>query len=94
MKLLHDAGSITQTCNGTCDHVRYEAGADKRNYAVELRDAGGECISCGPKRFVAYDPIGLSARWRIEGRERLKVEVSESIGLGPARRVRDPMTIK
>lgn len=51
-------------------------------------------LPCGPKRFVAYDPTGLSARWRGEGRERLKVEVSESIGLGPARRVRDPITIK
>lgn len=93
VRIVHDGGALTQTCKGTCDDLEFRAWSDKEGYAVQVLDAEGRCLSCGPRRFVAYDPMGLSARWRIGGADGLKVTVEERIGGGPARTVSDPVSL-
>lgn len=55
-------------CNGACDDITFRASAGENAYRVRVLDSQGKCLICSPAQYVT---AGISARWRIDGRDRL-----------------------
>jgi hypothetical protein len=73
-------GSLTQTCRGACDDLRYQAHDDETDYEVRVLDASGACVACDRPRGIMGGYGGWSHRWVIAGQRPLKIVVSDRIG--------------
>jgi hypothetical protein len=76
-------GSLTQSCRGTCDDLRYRAHDDETDYEVRVLDANGTCVVCDQPRGIMGGYGAWSNRWVIGGRHPLKISVQDRIGSLP-----------
>jgi hypothetical protein len=76
-------GSLTQTCNGACDDLRYQANDDEADYEVRVLDSRGACLVCDQPRGVMGGYGAWSHRWVIGGVRPLKIIVTDRIGRFP-----------
>ena len=73
-------GALTQTCNGACDDLHYQAQDDENDYEVRVLDTRGGCIACDRPRGIMGGYGAWSHRWVISGARPLKITVSDRIG--------------
>ena len=76
-------GTLTQTCHGLCDDLRYQAHDDENDYEVRVLDPRGGCVACDQPRGAMGGYGAWSHRWRISGVHPLKIIVNERIGRLP-----------
>jgi hypothetical protein len=72
----NEHATLTQTCSGPCDDLRYEADSGDNVYRLSAYDAAGRCIACDEGQYVSGGYGAGLTRFTLSGAERLTVNHS------------------
>ncbi len=71
LAIISEVGAVTQTCNGVCDSLRFEADSAENVFRLEIRDLSGKCVLCDEGNYVHN---GTQVRWTVSGQEPLRLK--------------------
>lgn len=70
LAIISETGAVTQTCNGVCDSLRFEADSPDNVFRLEIRDLSGKCVLCDKGSYVSG---GSQVRWTVAGQPQLRL---------------------
>ena len=71
LAIISEIGAVTQTCNGVCDSLRFEADSPENVFRLEIRDFSGKCVLCDKGNYVSS---GSQVQWIVAGQPQLHLK--------------------
>ena len=71
LAIISEVGAVTQTCNGMCDSLRFEANSPDNVFRLEIRDRSGKCVLCDKGSYVTN---GSQVQWTVAGQPQLRLK--------------------
>ena len=71
LAIISEIGAVTQTCNGVCDSLRFEANSPDNVFRLEIRDLSGKCVLCDKGSYVTN---GQQVQWTVAGQPQLRLK--------------------
>lgn len=71
LAIISEIGAVTQTCNGVCDSLRFEADSPDNVFRLEIRDLSGKCVLCDEGSYVTN---GQQVQWIVAGQPQLHLK--------------------